>query len=61
MNDPSRVRVSGPLEPFAARFVHSLLRQGYTPLSAVAGLQVDPGLRGVGEGVEGASCPAPCV
>ena len=36
MHDPSRVRVSGPLEPFAASFVCSLLGQGYTPHSAVS-------------------------
>jgi integrase/recombinase XerD len=34
MSDPSRVRVSGPLEPFAAGFVAELQRQGYTPGSA---------------------------
>ena len=32
--DPSRVRVPGPLAPFAAGFVDELARQGYTPLSA---------------------------
>jgi hypothetical protein len=30
MIDPSRVRVSGPLEPFAAGFVRELLRQGWS-------------------------------
>jgi len=34
MADPSRVRVSGPLEPFAAGFAAELQRQGYTPGSA---------------------------
>jgi integrase/recombinase XerD len=34
MSDPSRVRVSGPLEPFAAGFAAELQRQGYTPGSA---------------------------
>lgn len=34
MSDPSRVRVSGPLEPFAAGFAAALRRQGYTPGSA---------------------------
>jgi integrase/recombinase XerD len=29
MTDPSRVRVTGPLEPFAAGFCAELLRQGY--------------------------------
>ncbi len=32
--DPSRVRVRGPLAPFAAGFAEELARQGYTPLSA---------------------------
>jgi integrase/recombinase XerD len=34
MSDPSRVRVSGPLEPFAAGFAAELQRQGYTAGSA---------------------------
>jgi len=34
MRDPSRVRVSGPLEPFAAGFAAELSRQGFTPGSA---------------------------
>ena len=32
--DPSRVRVRGPLAPFATGFAEELGRQGYTPLSA---------------------------
>ena len=32
--DPSRVRVRGPLAPFATGFAEELARQGYTPLSA---------------------------
>jgi integrase/recombinase XerD len=32
--DPFRVRVRGPLAPFAAGFAGELARQGYTPLSA---------------------------
>jgi integrase len=32
--DPFRVRVQGPLAPFAAGFAGELARQGYTPLSA---------------------------
>lgn len=35
MTDPSRIRVSGPLEPFAADFAGELSRQGYTPNSGV--------------------------
>ena len=35
MSDPSRVRVSGPLEPFAAGFARELSRLGYTSISAI--------------------------
>ena len=38
MGDPSRVRVSGPLEPFASGFAMELARQGFTANSA--GLQL---------------------
>jgi integrase/recombinase XerD len=38
MSDPSRVRVSGPLEPFAAGFARELARLGFTTNSA--GLQM---------------------
>jgi len=38
VSDPSRVRVTGPLEPFAAGVAAELLRQGFTPNSA--GLQM---------------------
>src|SRR2546428_12039971 len=34
MTDPSSIRVSGPLEAFAAGFASELSRQGYTPRSA---------------------------
>jgi integrase/recombinase XerD len=34
MTDPSEVRVSGPLAPWATGYAHSLVRQGYTPNSA---------------------------
>jgi integrase len=34
MGDPSRIRVRGPLEPYAAGFGIELGRLGYTPLSA---------------------------
>ncbi len=34
MTDPSGIRVSGPLEAFAAGFASELSRQGYTPRSA---------------------------
>lgn len=40
MNHPSRVRVSGPLQPFAAGFVRSLVRQGYTLISAAMQVQL---------------------
>lgn len=38
MGDPSRVRVSGPLEPFVSGFAGELARQGFTANSA--GLQL---------------------
>jgi integrase/recombinase XerD len=38
MADPSRIRVSGPLGPFATGFASELSRQGYTP--RWAGVQV---------------------
>jgi integrase/recombinase XerD len=34
MGDPSRVRMSGPLEPFASGFTRELARQGFTANSA---------------------------
>lgn len=40
MNDPSRVSVSGPLGSFAAGFLHSLVKQGYTPNSASSQLHL---------------------
>lgn len=40
MNDPSRVRVSGPLQPYATGFASALARLGYTPLSAVLQLRL---------------------
>ena len=33
MTDPSRVRISGSLQPFAVGFAAELARQGYTPRS----------------------------
>ena len=46
MNDPFRVLVSGPLEPFAAEFSRSLGRQGYTPISAARQVQLMAHLSG---------------
>jgi integrase/recombinase XerD len=40
MVDPSRVRVVGPLQPFATGFAAELARQGYTPLSARTQMQL---------------------
>jgi integrase/recombinase XerD len=34
MGDPLRVRVTGPLEPYASGFVLELVDRGYTPVSA---------------------------
>ena len=49
MRDPSRVRLGGPLEPFAAGFVAELGRLGYARPS------VDPAdaARGASESVDG--------
>jgi len=38
-HDPSRVRISGPLQPFAPAFVKWLTRQGYTRVAATFQLQ----------------------
>src|SRR3954469_2533337 len=40
MKDPSRVRVSGPLEAFASGFVAELKRVGYSPLGATLQLRL---------------------
>ena len=40
MKDPSRVRVEGPLEPFARGFGEQLVSQGYARSSAVAQVQL---------------------
>ncbi len=40
MKEPSRVRVAGPLQPFARGFGEHLMRQGYARSSAVAQVQL---------------------
>ena len=40
MSDVSRVRVSGPLQPFAVGFGSELLRRGYAPFTAVLHVQL---------------------
>jgi site-specific recombinase XerD len=40
MADPSRVRICGPLEPYAHGFAAELSRQGYTPVSSAFQLQL---------------------
>lgn len=40
MNDPSRVSVGGPLEPYAAGFLYSLTKLGYTANSASSQLHL---------------------
>ena len=40
MKDPSRVRVAGPLEPYARGFCAELARQGYARSSAVEQLKL---------------------
>lgn len=40
MTDPSRVRISGPLQPFLLGFATELARQGYTPRSLLTHLNL---------------------
>ena len=40
MTDPSRVRISGPLQPFLSGFATELARQGYTPRSVLTQLNL---------------------
>src|SRR5437588_11358489 len=40
MKEPSRVRVTGPLEPFAAGFVVDLAEAGYQPAAAAVQVRV---------------------
>ena len=40
MRDPSRVRVDGPLEPFASGFTAELAGLGYKPTSAALQLRL---------------------
>jgi site-specific recombinase XerD len=40
MSDPSRVRITGPLSPFAQAFATELARQGYRPNAAANQLQL---------------------
>jgi integrase/recombinase XerD len=40
MDDASRVRFTGPLEPYAAGYAAELARLGYTPLSALMQLRL---------------------
>ena len=40
MTDPSRVRISGPLQPFLSGFATELVRQGYTPRSLLTQLNL---------------------
>src|SRR5437899_2188900 len=46
MPDPSLVAVSGPLKPFAARFVSSLIRQGYRRQSVLIQVELFAHLSG---------------
>jgi integrase/recombinase XerD len=54
MKDPSEVRVSGPLAPWARGFASSLVRQGYTSNSATLQMHLTAHLSHwlAGEGVE---------
>ena len=40
MGEPSRVRVTGPLEPFAAGFIAELAEAGYRPAAAAVQVRV---------------------
>ena len=40
MGEPSRVRVTGPLEPFAAGFIAVLEEAGYRPAAAAVQIRV---------------------
>jgi site-specific recombinase XerD len=40
MGDPSRIRVTGPLEPYASGFVAELVERGYTPVSVAHQLRL---------------------
>ena len=40
MGEPSRVRVTGPLEPFAGGFVAELEEVGYRPAAAAVQLRL---------------------
>jgi len=40
MGEPSRVRVTGPLEPFAAGFIAELQEAGYRPAPAAVQVRV---------------------
>jgi hypothetical protein len=40
MGDLSRVRVTGPLEPYVSGFVVALVERGYTPVSAAHQLRL---------------------
>jgi site-specific recombinase XerD len=57
MRDPSRVRVAGPLEPYAEGFGGELAGQGYSPGAAAVHLQVMGHLSGwlAGQGLSGSA------
>ena len=40
MGEPSRVRVTGPLEPFAGGFIAELEEAGYRPAAAAVQVRV---------------------
>jgi len=57
MRDPSRVRVAGPLEPYAEGFRGELAGQGYSPDAVAVHLQVMGHLSGwlAGQGLSGSA------
>jgi site-specific recombinase XerD len=63
MSEPSRVRVSGPLEPFAAGFIAELEEAGYRPAAAAMQLRLLAHLSGwmTSEGLGPADLVEPVV
>jgi hypothetical protein len=59
MADPSEIGVSGPLAPWATGFASSLVRQGYTPNSAISQMHLMAHLSRwlAGEGVAARGAP----
>ena len=59
MGDVSRIRVTGPLEPYVSGFVAELVERGYTSVSAAHQLRLMAALPTPARGVGGATCHPP--